>query len=81
MHYILYYICIKFDYKLRSQGLSDLLQPELPQSFFKRGRVAFLIQIHLHELVDRQVAGGRVLKLTQPVNQSTKGCVRKEVAR
>lgn len=29
-------------------------------------RITFLLQIHLHELVDGQLAGGRVLKLCEP---------------
>lgn len=32
----------------------------------ERGRVALLLQVHLHELVDGELTGGRVLKLCQP---------------
>lgn len=57
--------------QITNSDLSDLLQPELPLSVFKRGRVTLLVQIHPHELVNGQLAGGRVLKLVQPVNHGT----------
>lgn len=37
----------------------------LLQSGCKAGRVALLVQIHLHELFDGQLTGGRFLKLYQ----------------
>lgn len=37
------------------------------------GRVALLLQVHLHELIDGQLTGGRVLKLRQPDGRGRRG--------
>ena len=37
----------------------------LDQTLCEAGRVTLLLQIHLHELLDGQLTGGRVLKLYQ----------------
>lgn len=48
-----------------SSSSSYLLELLLPQSVCEAGRVALLVQIHLHELLDGQLTGGRVPKLHQ----------------
>lgn len=48
-----------------SSSSSYLLEFLLPQSVCEAGRVALLVQIHLHELLDGQLTGGRVPELHQ----------------
>lgn len=43
--------------------LADFL---LLQASGEAGRVTLLVQVHLHELLDGQLAGRRVLELHQP---------------
>lgn len=50
---------------LRMDDKLYLLELFLPQAVGKAGRVALLVQIHLHELLDGQLAGGRVPELLQ----------------
>lgn len=54
------------DENVCSSSSSYLLELLLPQSVCEAGRVALLVQIHLHELLDGQLTGGRVAKLHQP---------------